>query len=73
MMTYIDMFLLSMKMKLMGFIKDEKGETSIVAMVVLIGVAVLLAILFKDEIAKLVKSLLKTITNNATDVVNKKV
>lgn len=73
MMTYVDMFLLNLKLKLMGFLKDEKGEVSIVSMVVLIGVAVLLAIVFKDSIAKLIKNLLKTIEGNATDVVNTKI
>lgn len=70
MMTYLDMFLLSLKLKVMGFLKDEKGETSIVAMVVLIGVAVLLAIVFKNSIGTLIKNLLKTIEGNATNVVD---
>ena len=43
---------------------------SIVTMVVLIGIAVLLAIVFRDQITKLIKSLLDTITKNATKAVN---
>lgn len=70
MMNYVDMFLMTLKLKVMGFLKDEKGETSIVAMVVLIGIAVLLAMFFKDEIADLVENLLNTITGNATNAVN---
>lgn len=73
MMAYVDMFLLTLKLKVMGFLKDEKGEASIVAMVVLIGVAVLLAIVFKTEIGKLIKDLLNTITGNANDVVNNQI
>lgn len=51
------------------FIKDEKGDVNIVSIVVLIGVAVLLALIFKDAITDLIESLLDTITQNATDAV----
>ncbi|MEG2429123.1 MAG: Flp1 family type IVb pilin [Oscillospiraceae bacterium] len=44
---------------------DEKGEVNIVATVVLIGIAVMLAIIFKDQIKLLIEGLLKTITDNA--------
>ena len=73
MMSYIDMFLMTLKLKAMGFLKDEKGEVSIVSMVVLIGVAVLLAIVFKDAIGDLIQNLLDTIETNASDVVNQKI
>ena len=36
----------------------------------LIGIAVLLAIVFKDAISGLINDLLETITSNATDAVN---
>lgn len=73
MMNYVDMFLMTLKLKVMGFLKDEKGEVSIVAMVILIGVAVLLAIVFKESIGKLIQNLLKTIEGNATGVVNNQI
>lgn len=37
--------------KLYNFFHDEKGEVNIVATVVLIGIAVILAIVFKDAIS----------------------
>ena len=70
MMNYLDMFLLTVKLKVMGFLKEEKGASEIVAIVVLLGIAVLLAIVFKDEIGKLITKLLETITGNATNVVD---
>ena len=73
MMSYIDMFLMTLKLKAMGFLKDEKGEVSIVSMVVLIGVAVLLAIVFKDAIGNLIQNLLDTIETNASNVVNQQI
>lgn len=49
---------------------DEKGEVNIVTIVVLIGIAVLLAITFRKQISKLLTDLFSTITKNATDAVN---
>ena len=57
------------KMKLRKFFSDEKGEVNIVAIVVLIGIAVLLALIFKDQIEGLLKTLFGTITKNANDAV----
>ena len=53
------------RMKLRTFFNDEKGAVDIVAIVVLIGVAVLLAIIFKDAIGGLIESLLDSIKKNA--------
>ena len=56
--------------KMQRFIRDERGDVNIVSIVVLIGIAVMLAIVFKDAIADLLDSLLETITGNAKDAVN---
>lgn len=58
------------KMKLHNFFTKEDGEVNIVAIVVLIGIAVLLALVFKDNIEKLLTSLFGTIQQNATKAVN---
>ncbi len=57
------------KLKLRSFFSDEKGEVNIVAIVVLIGIAVILALTFKDEIEKLLEKLFETISGNAVDAV----
>ena len=57
------------KMKHRKFFSDEKGEVNIVAIVVLIGIAVLLALIFKDQIEGLLETLFGTITENANDAV----
>lgn len=62
--------LMMAKAKLQKFIRNERGDVNIVSIVVLIGVAVLLAIVFKDAIGNLLKSLLETIKGNAGGVVN---
>ncbi len=58
------------KAKLYSFLHDERGDVNIVSIVVLIGIAVLLAVVFKDAIGELLTSLLNTIKGNATGAVN---
>lgn len=47
------------------FFTDERGEVNVVAIVVLIAVAVVLALLFKDQIANQIKTLIGNITTKA--------
>lgn len=58
------------KMFAWSLVYDEEGDVNIVSMVVLIGVAVLLAVLFRNQIQGLLETLFNTITQNATDAVN---
>ena len=53
------------------FMCDEEGDVNIVSIVVLIGIAVLLALFFKDQIHDLLDSLFETISGNATKAVEK--
>jgi hypothetical protein len=69
MMNFLTLFLLSIKLKLQEFCTKEDGDVNVVSIVVLIGIAVLLAIIFKDAISELIESLLETITENAEDAV----
>lgn len=67
-MPAIQMFVMNAKAKLHKFFKEEKGEVNIVTMVVLIGIAVLLAIVFKDAISGLINDLLGGISEKAKSV-----
>ena len=51
------------------FIEEERGDVNVVSIVVLIGVAVILAVVFKGAITDLINSLVDTIKNNATNAV----
>lgn len=70
MMHTLNMMMFAAKVKLNRFLRDEKGDVNIVSIVVLIGIAVLLAIVFKDAIGELLTDLLDTIKGNATGAVN---
>ena len=65
----LDNLLFMAKYRLNAFLRDEEGDVNIVSIVVLIGIAVLLAVIFKGAISKLIKTLLGTITNNAKNAV----
>lgn len=57
------------KMFAWSLVYDEEGDVNIVSMVVLIGVAVLLAMLFKEQIGNLLTTMLDTITGKANEAV----
>lgn len=56
------------KSKVSKFFKKENGEVSIVAMVILIGIAVVLAILFRDRIKALLDSLFGQVEEKAEGI-----
>ena len=62
---------LSLKAKIAfsKFFRDEEGDVNIVSIVVLIGVAVLLAVVFKDQAKGLIENLFRTIDGTAKDAV----
>lgn len=70
MLQKLDSLWFMAKYKMRAFLTDEDGDVNIVSMVVLIGIAVLLAIVFRDAIKTLITNLLTTISGNATDAVN---
>lgn len=53
-----------------NFFKKEDGEVNIVATVILIGIAVILAIVFKDSIKNLLENMLEGIGKDAQNVVS---
>lgn len=53
------------------FLRDEEGDVNVVSIVVLIGVAVLLAMAFKDQAGTLIDTLFEAIGNNADKAVGK--
>lgn len=69
MMNALNTYWMIAQIKMREFFTDEKGDVNIVSIVVLIGIAVLLAVIFKDGITKLIEGLLGTITQNATNAV----
>ncbi len=69
-MMLLQMWMLQAKMKLSEFCKKEDGDVNVVSIVVLIGIAVLLAIIFRGAISNLLNTLFGTIENNATNAIS---
>ena len=53
--------------RMKSFFSKENGEVNIVAIVVLCGIAVLLAIIFREGISKILQSLFGTIETKANE------
>lgn len=54
-----------------NFLEEERGAVDIVAIVVLIGIAVALALVFRKSIGDLLTNLLGNITTNAEEATGK--
>lgn len=65
MLKLLDKMYIGMKNRMNNFLTNEDGAVDIVAIVVLIGVVVAVAIIFRDQLAKLVGNLFSKINTNA--------
>jgi len=70
MLNYIELLLITAQMKLREFCTKEDGDVNVVSIVVLIGIAVVLAVLFRGRIEALLNTLFGTIEQGATDVIS---
>lgn len=70
MLHFLDAQVLKAKAKIAQFLADEKGEVNIVTIVVLIGIAVALALIFKEQITNLLTTLFGTITEKANTAIS---
>ena len=68
MKAYLGMMATVAKIKVKQLFTDEKGEVNIVAIVVLIGIAVILALAFKDKIVDVLGDLFKQVDTNIKKV-----
>lgn len=69
MLNVLQLVCLTITGKIKAFVQEEKGAVDIVAIVVMIGIAVVLAVVFKGAISELLDTLFATITGNATEAV----
>lgn len=69
MLSNLKLMALSAKCALRRFFTKENGDVNVVSIVVLIGIAVVLAIIFRNTISDLIGQLLETISGNAKDAI----
>ena len=65
---YLDLLYFRAKHKLHEFFRKENGDVNVLSMVILVAIAVMAAVLFKDKIGKLIKGLFDNIDKNAPDL-----
>lgn len=53
------------------FSSEEKGAVEVVTIVVIIGIVIILAAIFREQIASLIQNLLNKISADATNVVTR--
>lgn len=70
MFTKADEMYIRAQAKLRAFAESEQGEVNIVTTVVLIGIAVALAVIFRHHIENLLGTMMNTITNKATTAIS---
>lgn len=70
MRNLMDSAVIAAKFKMNEFLTREDGDVNVVSIVVLIGVAVTLALVFKREINNILTGLFGAIQGNATTAVN---
>lgn len=68
MLNLFDQLYIAWLCRLNAVKNDETGGSEMIAVVVMIGIVVILAIVFRDKIADLVKAIFKTTEENATKV-----
>lgn len=66
----INMAAIRLKVFIDSFLHQERGAVDIVAIVILIAVAVVLALVFKDGITEVVKNMIENISNKANKALN---
>lgn len=69
MFNCLDGIYLNVKSRLKRFISEEGGDVNIVSIVVLIGIAVVLAGLFREQISGLLNTLFNNINQNAQNAI----
>lgn len=67
MLNVLDKGYISVRNGIYKFFRDEKGEVNIVTIVILIGIAVALAVIFKDKVEDLVKTILDAVTKKGKE------
>lgn len=68
-MLFLQLWMLQAQMKLREFCTKENGDVNVVSIVVLIGIAVVLAVLFRGRIENLLNTLFNTIETGAENVI----
>ena len=71
MLNVVDRMYIAAQAKWNKFRKEERGDVNIVSIVVLCGIVIALAVIFRNQLKALIESVMSNVTKNATNAVNK--
>lgn len=60
---------IGMKFLVNEFLFDEEGDVNVVSIIVLIGVAIILAVVFRDRAKELISTLMGNVDTQATNAI----
>lgn len=69
MLNVVDRMYIAAQARWNKFRKEERGDVNIVSIVVLCGVVIALAIVFRDQLAGVIKNVLQSVQGRANEVV----
>lgn len=69
MLKLLDKMYIGMKNRVNNFLTNEDGAVDIVAIVVLCGIVIAVAVIFRDELQTVVKSLFQTVKDKGNSTI----
>lgn len=73
MLNVVDRMYIAAQAKWNKFRKEERGDVNIVSIVVLCGIVIALAVIFRNQLKALIESVMANVTTNAANAVNETV
>lgn len=70
MLNLIDRMYLTMKVRWNAFVNQEQGDVNIVSIIVICGIVVILAAVFKEQLKTFITTVFSKVTTNAGNVVD---
>lgn len=66
MFDFLNRLYIVLSMQVNNFLEEEKGAVDLITIVVLIGIAIVLAVVFRDKMKEILNTLLGNIQSSAT-------
>lgn len=70
MLSFLDKMFIVIAAQLNAFVEEEKGAVDLITIVVLIGIAIVLAVVFKEQMKGILETLLGNISNSASSAMS---
>ena len=69
MFDFLNRLYIVLSMQVNNFLEEEKGAVDLITIVVLIGIAIVLAVVFRDKMKEILNTILGNIQSSATSAI----